>query len=116
MLRFGLKEWKKVTPYLLKDFYVLTPWHNENDKSGFTSYSFYDPEAEKGFILLFRMEECSETSLNIALPYAQAQQTYRLTDADTGEEQTVSGRELHQGMEFCLAARRSARLVWIERL
>ena len=116
MLRFGLKEWKKVNPYLLKDFYVLTPWHNENDKSGFTSYSFYDPETEKGLILLFRMEDCSENSLNIALPYAQPQHPYRLIDEDSGETWTVSGQELCQGMVFRLASRRSARLIWIAQL
>lgn len=114
ILRFGLKEWKQVKPYLLKDFYVLTPWHNQNDKSGFTAYSFYDSETEKGLILLFRMEDCSENVLNVALPYAQPQHTYCLTDADSNETCMVPGHELLSGTNFQLISRRSARLVWIE--
>ena len=58
MLRFGLNEWKKVAPYLLKEFYTLTPWHKEKDNTDFTAFCYYDPEKEDGVILAFRQERC----------------------------------------------------------
>ena len=49
-LRFGIHEWKRVAPYLLCEFYTLTPWHKESDKNGFTAYCFYDPEKESVYL------------------------------------------------------------------
>ena len=114
LLRFGLHEWKKISPYLLKDFYVLTPWHSQEDKSGFTAFSFYDEDEERGVLLLFRMEECCEDRLTVRLPYAELDRTYLLTDEDSGDAVTGDGRNLKQtGLTFSLPERRTARLIWI---
>ncbi|MDD4743760.1 MAG: hypothetical protein PHN53_04085, partial [Eubacteriales bacterium] len=114
LLRFGLREWKKISPYLLKDFYVLTPWHSQEDKSGFTAFSFYDEDEERGVLLLFRMEECCEDRLTVRLPYAELDRTYLLTDEDSGDAVTGDGRNLKQtGLTFSLPERRTARLIWI---
>ena len=111
VLRNGLHEWKKVNPYLLKDFYVLTPWHSEEDKSGFTAFCFFDPEQEKGVLFLFRMEECAQDTLTVRLPFAGKGASYLLTDEDSGAQEVLSG-ETH---DFVLDTPRTARLVWIER-
>ena len=115
LLRFGLHEWKKLSGYLLKDYYVLTPWHNQDDKTGFTAYTFFDSVIQRGVLLLFRMEDCPENSLTVRLPYALDESAYKLTDEDSGEVLTVSGYELSKkGCTFTLKERRTARLVWIE--
>lgn len=115
LLRFGLHEWKKLSGYLLKDYYVLTPWHNQDDKTGFTAYTFFDSAIQRGVLLLFRMEDCPENSLTVRLPYALDESAYKLTDEDSGEVLTVSGYELSKkGCTFTLKERRTARLVWIE--
>ncbi len=115
LLRFGLQEWKKLSGYLLKDYYVLTPWHNQDDKTGFTAYTFFDSAVQRGALLLFRMEDCPENSLTVRLPYALDESAYKLTDEDSGEVLTVSGYELSKkGRTFSLKERRTARLVWIE--
>ena len=116
MLRFGLKEWKKVSPYLLKDFYVHTPWHSEQDKSGFTAFTFFDPDAQKGVLQLFRMEMCGLDTLEIRLPYAQSGARYRLTDEDSGETVEYAGDVLSAGVTFALPEKRCARLVWVEKI
>ena len=109
MLRWGLREWKRVSPYLLKDFYLLTPWHTEQDVFGFTAYAFYDPDAASGALLAFRQEKCREEALSIALPFAGDGQTWMLKDEDT-EETLASG-------DGCFTLRfahpRQARLLWI---
>lgn len=113
VLRAGLEEWKKLNRYLLKDFYILTPWRNKDQKDGFTAYSFYDPEEEKGFILLFRMEQCENEFLKIKIPYVRPGCMYTLTDEDSRETFAISAEELI--VTFKLIEKRSARLVWIEK-
>ena len=109
MLRWGLREWKQVNPYLLKDFYLLTPWHTEKDVYGFTAYAFLDPETASGVLLAFRQEKCQEDSLSVTLPFASDGQEYTLKDQDTGE--TLSGSAGTFILRF--DRQRQARLLWI---
>ena len=109
VLRFGLDEWKKVKPYLLKEFYVLTPWHTEKDRTAFTAYSFFDPESEMGVLLAFRQESCVPSTLAVSLPFAQGK-TYTLTDADTGKERSANG-----AFEIFFEKPREAKLFYIRR-
>lgn len=111
ILRFGLKEWKKVSPYLLKEFYTLTPWHNKNDNTDFTAFSYYDSEKEEGVILAFRQEGCQRSSLNISLPFIDESEHCRIVDEDTMEEIiTANDVVLH------FNAPRTAKLLWIKKL
>ena len=106
VLRFGLNEWKKAAPYLLKEFYVLTPWHSGQDDTGFTAFCFFDPETEKGCLLAFRQSGCEQTSLNITLPFAADKCT--VTDED-------SGKTFETGADFTLEfdQPRSSKLLWV---
>lgn len=114
VLRRGLAEWKKVSPYLLDDYYVLTPWHDQTQKDSFTAYAFYDPKTEKGVLLLFRMEDCEESTLTVRLPFA-ADGDWLLTDEDSKKTETVSGSVLQSGYVLSLPEKRTARLLWIEK-
>ena len=109
MLRWGLREWKQVSPYLLKDFYVLTPWHTEKDVYGFTAYAFLDPETASGVLLAFRQEKCREDSLSVTLPFVSGGQEVTLKDQDTGE--TLTGSAGTFVIRFDRP--RQARLLWI---
>ena len=93
--------------YLLKDFYVLTPWHTEKDVFGFTAYAFYDPDAASGVLLAFRQEKCREDVLHVTLPFAAEGQALALKDQDTDE--TLTGR----AFTLCFSHPRQARLLWI---
>lgn len=115
ILRFGLREWQSIRKYLLKDLYVLTPWHDECDRTGFTAYSYYDEEAGEGILLAFRMEDCRFDTYPLRLPYARDEKTYTLTDADTGESLTPDGRMLRtQGLNPILKRPRTARLWYLK--
>ena len=109
ILRFGLNEWKQVNPYLLKEFYVLTPWHGEHEKDSFTAYSFFDPESETGVLLAFRQEDCKETTASLFLPFA-AGNCYTLTDHDTGETIETNG-----AFAISFEQPRTAKLLWIKK-
>lgn len=115
ILRFGLNEWKKVSPYILKDYYVLTPWHSQYDKTSFTAYSYFDPESQTGCLLAFSQEECQEKTLSIRLPYLTAGQECVLTDEDTEETFILRADDDTNGtfvMEF--PEPRTAKLFWVE--
>lgn len=113
--REGLSEWSEVKPYLLKDFYTLTPWHSMIDRSYFTAFLYYDETDEKtetanrGVITAFRMEECDESSFTLVLPISGE---FILTDKDTGEKMTVRGGEC---VTLHFPDRRTSKLIFVER-
>ncbi len=110
MLRFGLGEWKRVAPYLLKEFYILTPWHTEKDNTDFCAFCYYDPEDEAGVILAFRQEECARTELTLSLPFASVSDRYTLTDEDSKDVTETDGIiSLH------FDEPRTARLLWVKK-
>ncbi len=94
MVRYGLRTWKEVVPYLLKEFYVLTPWHDHEDKSGFTSFAYYDPDTKKGVLFAFRQEDCESDKLEIVLPFMKDGKLCELTDENTGATITCTEPEL----------------------
>ncbi len=85
LTRFAIAEWERISPFILKDMYVLTPWHGENDTSDFTAFSYFDPEAQKGVLLAFRQENCVRDNITVKLPFISKDENYTLTDADTNE-------------------------------
>ena len=111
MLRFGLKEWKKVAPYLLKEFYTLTPWHKEKDTTDFTAFCYYDPDKEEGVILAFRQEKCDRDMLRVSLPFAGETDKYSIIDVDSGKKASVYGI-----ITLCFEAPRTAKLLWVKKI
>ena len=108
ILRFGLKEWKRVSPYLLKEFYTLTPWHPEQEKDGFCAFTYFDPEEEKGVLLAFCQEDCGERELTLDLPL---EGEYLFTDEDSGDSFTAE-----KSFTIHFDQSREARFLWIERV
>lgn len=116
MTRFGLKEWDRVKPYLLKEFYVHTPWHSKEDTSGFCAFSYFDSDTQKGIITAFRQESCEENSLKICLEYADKNSMYELKDEDSGKANVYPGDELQTGLTLQFATPKSSHLIWIEKI
>jgi len=110
MLRFGLGEWKRIKPYLLKEFYTLTPWHKEKDNTGFTVFCYFDPETEDGILLSFRQEKCRSDAVTVALPFANKGDVYSVTDEDTGEEVKAGNR-----LTLRFNEAREAKLLWVKK-
>jgi len=108
MLRFGLREWRRVAPYLLGEMYVLTPWHSEADTTAFTAFCFWLPEEEAGVLLAFRQERCAADTLPLRLPPLVG--PCRLTDEDSGEVIPADGP-----FTLSFPAPRTARLLWMKR-
>ena len=109
-LRFGLREWREVSKYLLCDFYTLTPWHREIDDTDFTVYCFFDAKEQKGVMLGFRQENCIRERANVRLPFASQNEQYVLKDTDSGDIM-----ETHGEATLYFESPRMAKLWWIER-
>ena len=116
LIRSGLREWGTVKEYLLKDFYLLTPWHGPTDRTQWTSYVYFDPERDSGVLLAFRMEEAAERSYVHRLTMLNPDRTYELRDADTGVIGRFTGRELAEGYTVTHPKSRSAALIYIVRV
>lgn len=115
MLRFGFAEWNKIKPYLLKEFYTLTPWHTEKETTGFTAFCFYDPDEKKGALQAFRQEKCTEDTVCLSLPFVEDGETVTLTDEDTGEAVSFTGEDMRrEGFTLTFAQPRTARILWVE--
>ena len=110
MLRFGIGEWRRISPYLLKDFYTHTPWHTKEDKKGFTAFSYFDPDKEDGYLFVFRQEDCAEDRVTLSLPYTRGG-GFEMTDEDTKEKTVISGAD----NEFFLSAPRTAKMYYIKK-
>ena len=110
MLRFGIGEWKRVAPYLICEFYPLTPWHKESDNGGFCAFCYYDPESESGVLLAFRQEACATDTLRLTLPFVSEDERYLLSDEDSGE-MTEAGNRL----KLTFDSQRSSRLLWLRK-
>jgi alpha-galactosidase len=113
LIRFGIREWGTVKDYLLKDFYLLTPWNGPEDKTHWTSYVYFDPEKDSGVLLAFRMEEAAECSYSHRLTMLNPERTYELRDADKGLIRAFKGSELAAGYTVKHPLPRSAALIYI---
>ena len=113
MLRFGVNEWDSVKEFMLKDFYVLTPWKPESDRTSWTSYIYYDPETDRGVLFAFRMEDCEIPSCTVELPMLNAGKDYELKDADKGIIGCFNGDSLINGYTVEHDKPRSASLIFI---
>jgi len=113
LIRFGLREWEAVRDYLLKDFYLLTPWNGPTDRAHWTSYVYFDPDKDSGVLFAFRMEEAPESSYSHQLTMLNPERSYELRDADNGVIGIFQGSELAKGYVVTQPQPRSAALIYI---
>lgn len=111
LMRDVMKEWRSVSDLLLKDLYVLTPWHAEDDLKGWTAFAYHDPDTDEAAVLAFRQDECEEADYILKLPFADPDKTYAIADADTKKTTERKGSELIEGIKATLPEKRSS-LLW----
>lgn len=115
LMRRNFREWKSVRHLLTKDIYVLTPWHHNSDRDGWTAISYDDPKLGESILLAFRMEDCETEKMTFKLQFAQKEKTYVLRDADTNETFKLSGDALRKGIVVQLSEKKSSKLYYINR-
>jgi len=91
-LRRLLGQWRRISPDYYGDFYPLTPW--TRDSTVWMAWQFDRPETGEGFVQAFRRHESDYESARLRLWGLDADGRYLVTDLDTGEQQSQTGREL----------------------
>ncbi len=85
-------ECRQVAPLMLADYYPLTPYSLAKDR--WIAWQFNRPEQGDGVVQAFRRPQSIEEVARFKLRGLEPQTRYALTDLDTGEAQTLAGREL----------------------
>lgn len=91
-LRQRLDEYIRVRPYLSEDFYPLTQMSDRLDV--WSAAQFDRPAQGDGILQIFRRERSPYETACFTLRNVDPGCDYVFTDADTGDEFTVSGAEL----------------------
>ena len=92
LLRRTVEEFRQVEPYLLGDFYPLTPYSLENNV--WMAWQFDRPELGQGVVQAFRRPESVDESRRFRLRGLEPDAQYVLTDVNSGPAQTAAGRDL----------------------
>ena len=85
-------HWRRVAPLFLGDYYPLTPY--SLDPTLWLAWQFDRPETGEGMVQAFRRDQCIYESARIRFNGLEPAASYLVTDLDSGDAQTVVGREL----------------------
>ncbi|MCR4575847.1 MAG: alpha-galactosidase [Lentisphaeria bacterium] len=117
LLRRNFDEWKRYNYLLTRDLYVLTPWHHNLDRLGWTAFAYDAPERGESILLVFRMESCRTDTFTAKLPFAENGKRYELKNMDTVETVTTAGEKLRQeGVVVTLNHPRASALFEVKKL
>jgi alpha-galactosidase len=92
MIRRVLGQWKQYAPYYFGDYYPLTAYSLE--QTAWMAWQFDVPEKGEGLVQAFRRAESVYEAARFKLRRLDPGAGYVLTNLDSGESQTLGGREL----------------------
>lgn len=115
-VRTDLDEWRRYSHLLTKDFYVLTPYHDQTDTSGWTIFAYHDRDTDESLLQVFRQEKSDTATYTVRLPYAKTGVTYSLYNEDTKQTASIQGDTLlTEGLIFTLDEPKSSAIIHITR-
>lgn len=101
LIRRVLGQWRQYAPYYFGDYYPLTAYSLE--PSVWMAWQFDVPEKGEGMIQAFRRAESVYEVARFKLRGLDPGVRYVLTNLDSGESQTLAGRELlDQGLAVAI--------------
>jgi hypothetical protein len=92
LIRRVLGQWKQYAPYYFGDYYPLTAY--SLDETAWMAWQFDAPEKSEGVVQAFRRAESVYEVARFKLRGLEPGTRYVLANLDSGESQTLSGREL----------------------
>ena len=113
-LKKYLAEYIRARPYLSEDYYALTEVSDRKDI--WCAHQYHRPEENDGILQVFRREHAPYETARYPLFALEEEASYGFTDADTGEKQIFTGKELmEQGFPVQITRKRSAKLYFYEK-
>jgi len=108
---FGI--YKKVRRFLSEDFYLLRP--QPRDLQQWEAWQFHEPNAEEGFVQVFRLHATSPSE-DIVLKALNPASSYRFWDAYLGDSFELAGaKALTEGIRFEIPPM-SSRILFYQRV
>ncbi len=92
LLRRLISQWPRIAPHFYGDYYPLLPYSRDDEQ--WMAWQFNRPDLREGTILVFRRSGSPYESACFRLQGLEPETTYTLTDLDTEEAITRSGKEL----------------------
>lgn len=92
LLHRMIGEFRTVQPYLLGDFYPLTPY--SYDKKVWMAWQYDEPELGGGFVQAFRREEAKDDSMVLKLQGLDPNATYAVENLDGNMVVKMTGKDL----------------------
>ncbi len=92
MIRRVLGQWKHYAPYYFGDYYPLSAY--SLDPSAWMAWQFDVPETGEGVVQAFRRAESLYEVARFNLRGLDPGAPYELTNLDSGQSQTLTGRDL----------------------
>jgi alpha-galactosidase len=92
LLRRTVKQFRQIEPYLLGDYYPLTPYSLTNDV--WMAWQFDRPEMGEGVVQAFRRAEGNAEHVQLKLYGLDAAADYSVRDFDQEQPVQLTGREL----------------------
>lgn len=92
MIRRVLNQWKQYAPYYFGDYYPLTAY--SLDQTAWMAWQFDVPEKGEGVVQAFRRADSVYEAARFKLRGLDPGAEYVLTNLDTAQSQTLTGREL----------------------
>ncbi len=83
-------QWQQISPYMLSDFYPLTP--NTRDNVSWMAWQFHDPAEQTGMVQAFRRAESPYESARFRLRGLDPERHYLVEQGDSG--MVATGRDL----------------------
>lgn len=106
LIRRVLEQWRRYAPCYFGDYYPLTPY--SLDPALWMAWQFDVPEKGEGMVQAFRRSQSVYETARFPLRGLAADDRYVVTNLDTGEQQTLTGRELlEQGLRVSLPVQSS---------
>ncbi|MBI4606205.1 MAG: alpha-galactosidase [Planctomycetes bacterium] len=104
------REWRRVAPFYLGDYYPLTPYSSADD--AWMAWQFHDPGSDAGVVQAFRRSRSPFFGVQLRLRGLAADAEYELEDMDAPGTRRAKGRELlEQGLRVAIEERPGARTV-----
>jgi len=92
LLRRLFAQWRRLSPYLLADYYPLSPYSTGTDV--WMVWQFNRPEVGDGMVQAFRRHNSPYETSRYHLRGLDPKEDYALSDVDNGKSRQYTGREL----------------------
>jgi alpha-galactosidase len=99
--RQAVGEIRQIDPYLLGDYYPLTPYSVDSDV--WIAWQYDSPEKGGGVVQAFRRDESAVASMNLKLRGLDPAADYQVTNLDGNVVRKMSGRSLlYEGLQVTI--------------